>query len=83
MKYETHYRIRKLTPRECFRLMDVSDKDIDKINAYRDAKGKPISNSRQYQLAGNSIVVNCLYLILKNLFIGSDEPQEPRQLTLF
>lgn len=28
------YRIRKLTPRECFRLMDVTDRDIDKIQAY-------------------------------------------------
>lgn len=83
MKYETHYRIRKLTPRECFRLMDLRDSDIDKINNYRDAKGKPISNSQQYKMAGNSIVVNCLYLMFKNLFIGSDEPQDPHQLTLF
>lgn len=47
----TNYRIRKLTPRECFRLMDVSETDIDKLlNA-------GISNSQLYKLAGNSIVV--------------------------
>ena len=49
------YRIRKLTPRECFRLMDVDDADIDKI------QGAGICNSQQYKLAGNSIVVNVLY----------------------
>lgn len=46
------YRIRKLTPRECFRLQDVSDKDIDTIQAYRceesgiilDALGNPVLN---------------------------------------
>ena len=39
------YRIRKLTPRECFRLMDVDDADINKIQA------AGISNSQQYKLA--------------------------------
>lgn len=46
------YRIRKLTPTECFRLQDVSDEDIEKIISYRDsetsiicdANGKPIMN---------------------------------------
>ena len=51
---EPAFRIRKLTPRECFRLMDVSDKDIDTIQA------AGISDSQQYKLAGNSIVVNVL-----------------------
>lgn len=55
-------RIRKLTPRECFRLMGVSDADIDKIQA------AGISKSQQYKMAGNSIVVNCLAAIFKNLF---------------
>lgn len=32
--------------------------------------GQPISNSKLYQLAGNSIVVNCLYYIFKNLFVN-------------
>lgn len=59
---EKIYKIRKLTPRECFRLMDVSDEDIDKIQAAE------ISASQQYKMAGNSIVVACLEHIFKNLF---------------
>lgn len=59
------YRIRKLTPRECFRLMGVSDADIDKIQA------AGISKSQQYKMAGNSIVVNCLAAIFRQLFIGN------------
>ena len=72
---QMNYRIRKLTPRECFRLMDVSEPDIDKLlNA-------GISNSQLYKLAGNSIVVSCLYHIFRKMFI---EPQnENQQLTLF
>lgn len=58
-------RIRKLTPRECFRLMGVSDADIDKIQA------AGISKSQQYKMAGNSIVVNCLSAIFRQLFIGN------------
>ena len=57
------YRIRKLTPRECFRLMGMSDDDIDKIQAAE------ISNTQQYKMAGNSIVVNVLEAIFKNLFM--------------
>lgn len=60
-----NYRIRKLTPRECFRLMGVSDADIDKIQA------AGISKSQQYKMAGNSIVVNCLAAIFRQLFIGN------------
>lgn len=60
-----NYRIRKLTPRECFRLMGVSDPDIDKIQA------AGISKSQQYKMAGNSIVVNCLAAIFRQLFIGN------------
>ena len=53
-------RIRKLTPRECFRLMGFTDDDFDKI--------KGISNSQLYKMAGNSIVVNVLTEIFKELF---------------
>ena len=60
-----NYRIRKLTPRECFRLMGVSDADVDKIQA------AGISKSQQYKMAGNSIVVNCLAAIFRQLFIGN------------
>lgn len=73
------FRIRKLTPKECFRLMGVDDKDIDKIQA------AGISNSGQYKLAGNSIVVDVLYHIFRKMFIEADvdKNQEPQQLSLF
>ena len=60
---EPTFRIRKLTPRECFRLMGMRDDDIDKIQA------AGISNTQQYKMAGNSIVVNVLEAIFKNLFM--------------
>lgn len=69
------FRIRKLTPRECFRLMGVDDKDIDKIQA------AGVSNSAQYKLAGNSIVVDVLFHIFRKMFIDTDI--ESQQLTLF
>lgn len=59
---QPRYRIRKLTPRECFRLMDCDDEIIDKI---QDAG---ISNTQQYKLAGNSIVVNVLYHLFRKMF---------------
>ena len=60
---ETNYKVRKLTPRECFRLMGMRDDDIDKIQA------AGISNTQQYKMAGNSIVVDVLEAIFKNLFM--------------
>lgn len=54
-------RIRKLTPKECFRLMGFSD------SAY-DAASKVVSNSQLYKQAGNSIVVDVLYYILVELY---------------
>lgn len=58
----THHgiRIRKLTPKECFRLMGFSDSDFNSI--------KGISNTQLYKMAGNSIVVNVLECIFKQLF---------------
>lgn len=53
---EDSYRIRRLTPRECFRLMD-----------FPDSFSWICSDSQAYKQAGNSIVVNVLYKILKNL----------------
>lgn len=70
-----NYRIRKLTPRECFRLMDVDETDIDKIQQVG------ISNTQQYKLAGNSIVVSCLYHIFRKMFTETEN--ENQQLTLF
>lgn len=53
--------IRRLTPRECLRLMDVSDGDIDKIQAVE------ISDTQQYKLAGNSIVKAPMMGIFRNM----------------
>lgn len=67
LREDGRLRVRLCTPRECFRLMDVSDTDIDKIQA------AGISASQQYMLAGNSIVVDVLCHIFKNLFeIGGE-----------
>lgn len=57
-------RIRKLTPKECWRLMGFDDKDFDR------AKASGVSNSQLYKQAGNSIVVNVLEGVLGNL-LGS------------
>ena len=74
-------RIRKLTPREVWRLMDVDDKDIDLVFA------SGLSNSSLYKLAGNSIVVNVLFHIFRKMFIEPepdvDKNNDGTQLTLF
>ena len=54
----TDLRIRKLTPKECYRLMGFSDDDFDKAE-------KINSNTQLYKQAGNSIVVNVLMAIFK------------------
>lgn len=56
-------RIRKLTPKECFRLMGVSDDDADKMMGVN-------SNSQCYKQAGNSIVVPVLEALFRNMNIG-------------
>ena len=55
-----NYRIRKLTPKECWRLMGFDDADFRKAEQVN-------SNTQLYKQAGNSIVVNVLEAILKNL----------------
>lgn len=80
------YRIRKLTARECYRLMGVSDADIDLMQNYpyipdgkggwilpegiteTEAKKLKISESQQYKMAGNSIVVQVLEGIFTQMF---------------
>jgi site-specific DNA-cytosine methylase len=57
------YRIRKLTPRECGRLMGVSDEDIDKMAAVN-------SNTQLYKQFGNSIVVDIMCAMFENLNIN-------------
>lgn len=54
-------KIRKLTPKECWRLMGFDDEDYEKAS-------KVCSNTQLYKQAGNSIVVNVLEAILSNLF---------------
>ena len=61
--YNVGYRIRKLTPRECGRLMGVSDEDIDKMAAVN-------SNTQLYKQFGNSIVVDVMCAMFKNLNIN-------------
>ena len=55
-----NYRIRKLTPKECWRLMGVKDEDFEKV-------AKNQSNSSLYHLAGDSIVANVLMAIFKQM----------------
>lgn len=64
-------KVRKLTPLECWRLMGFNDDDFNIVKkALNDTfyKGKDKSNSQLYKQAGNSIVVNVLFEIFKNLF---------------
>ena len=62
----TQYRIRKLTPRECGRLMGVSDEDINKMEAVN-------SNTQLYKQFGNSIVVDVMCAMFKNLNIKNGD----------
>lgn len=64
-KMESENRIRRLTPRECWRLMDFTDDDFDqaaKVNA----------ETHLYQQAGNSIVVNVLVAIFGQMYPGKE-----------
>ena len=64
-------RVRKLTARECWRLMGFTDEDFDRASkALNDTfyGGRDKSSSQLYKQAGNSIVVNNLTAILENLF---------------
>jgi DNA (cytosine-5)-methyltransferase 1 len=91
------YAIRKLTPKECFRLMGVRDNVIGTMQSSNaqaaerlpdwKGKGKPedmaISASQQYKQAGNSIVVDVLAHIYEQLFYPTPKPRKQEQLTLF
>ena len=59
---QPRYRIRKLTPIECWRLMAFTDEDFYKAQAVN-------SNSQLYKQAGNSIVTTCLMAIFSQLHI--------------
>ena len=68
-------RIRKITPREAFRLMDIEEEYIDVLMSCG------VANTGMYQLAGNSIVVGCLYHIFRKMFCETENEND--QLTLF
>ena len=63
------WRIRKLTPKCCWRLMNFTDKDCDRAAQY-------VSPSSQYKQAGNSIVVACLIALMSSLFIEDGHKAE-------
>lgn len=59
-------KIRKLTPRECFRLMGFTDEEFDRAEAVN-------SNAQLYKQAGNSIVVNVLEHIFRAIYTDDGE----------
>lgn len=65
MTIETQYRIRKLTPLECWRLMGFSDEDFHKAEEIN-------SNSQLYKQAGNSIAKNVLMAIFGQMIPGKE-----------
>ena len=91
------YAIRKLTPKECFRLMGVRDNVIGTMQSSNaqaaerlpdwKGKGKPedmaISASQQYKQAGNSICIDVLAYLYQNLFYPTPKPRKQEQLSLF
>ena len=80
VRIESQYRIRKLTPKECFRLMGFTDEEFEKAQ-------KVNSNTQLYKQAGNSIVVNVLEEIFKELILSlegkSPKYKENEQMSLF
>lgn len=70
------YRVRKLTERECFRLMGVREDDIDKLLK------AGISKTQLYKLAGNSIVCDVLMAIFDKMLVNT-KAEKGQQLSLF
>ena len=66
LRCDKQYRIRKLTPKECWRLMDFTDEDFEKAAQVN-------SNTQLYKQAGNSIVKNVLVAILGQMIPGKEE----------
>lgn len=90
------YAIRKLTPKECFRLMGIDDDTIrvmqstvgeakERVKEWTGKVKNPdepaISVSQQYKMAGNSIVVNVLRDIYENLWYS--KPHQTSNESLF
>lgn len=59
--------VRRLTPKECFRLQGFDDQDVDLLVA------NGISNTQLYKMAGNSIAVNMLEFLFCQIFDNNDE----------
>ncbi len=94
--FSRRIRVRKMTPREAFRLMDVDDADIDKIMNAEETitlkngttkTRKAISKTACYKLAGNSIVVSCLYHLFRTMFVPDQlenkKQMQAKQMTIF
>lgn len=91
------YAIRKLTPKECFRLMGVRDNVIGTMQSTNaqaadimpgwKGKGKPedmaVSASQQYKQAGNSICIDVLAYLYQSHFYPTPKPRKQEQLSLF
>ena len=69
--WDRNYKVRELTDMEAFRLMDVDLDDVEKIL-------NSVSPKDCKRLAGNSIVVNVMTEIFRNLFIDNDKIKEPQ-----
>ena len=69
-------KIRKLTPKEYWRLMGFDDEDVDKASEVN-------SNTQLYKQAGNSIVVNVLETILTNLLLNTEQIEVNSQTTIY
>ena len=67
--WDRNYKVRELTDRESFRLMDVDQEDVDKIL-------EVVPQKYCKKLAGNSIVVNVMTEIFRNLFVDIKENPE-------
>ena len=74
--FYNNLRIRKLTPKECWRLMGFDDEDFEKA-------AKVNSNTQLYKQAGNSIVVNVLEAILKNLLLEGEREITRGQTSIY
>ena len=73
VKYQ--FVVKKLSPRESFRLMGLDEKSIEKIQQ------TGISKTQQYKMAGNSIVVACMEKMFRNLFFAEDKEVVAGDLT--
>lgn len=63
------WRIRKLTDKECWRLMNFTDEDNDRASSF-------VSASALYKQAGNSIIVACLIALMSSLFVEDGHKSE-------